>query len=333
MLTLIALLLALLVLPSPWSAIVVVCAAVVDVIETGTFVWWSRRRRRKTTQSVGAETIVGGAAWRSPGSGRPGPAPGDRCGSKVRSGAPARPSRSRPAPRSPSSASKGSPGRRSRAQGATEPVTTLRLTIEYDGSGFHGWARQPGQRTVEGALGEALDAIYPSLARARRGGPHRHRCSRDRPGRERRPSSGGRACGARREALNTALPADLSVLAVAEAPDGFHARFSAVARSYRYVISAGATRSPSRRAARCGVRGPLALETLERAAAILPGEHDFRRSPRRRRSTRSSAARSAPPHGTARRSPALHGDGRLFLRHMVRTLVGTMLESTPAELA
>ena len=41
-------------------------------------------------------------------------------------------------------------------------MTTLRLTLEYDGSDFNGWARQPGQRTVEGALGEALDAIYPS---------------------------------------------------------------------------------------------------------------------------------------------------------------------------
>ena len=70
MLTLIALLLALLVLPSPWGAIVVVCAAVIDLIETGTFVWWSRRRRRTTTPSVGAGTIVGRSgvalAWIGP---------------------------------------------------------------------------------------------------------------------------------------------------------------------------------------------------------------------------------------------------------------------------
>jgi membrane-bound serine protease (ClpP class) len=58
-LTLIALLLALFLLPSPWGVIVVVCAAVVDLIETGAFVWWSRRRRRRTSPSVGAKTIVG----------------------------------------------------------------------------------------------------------------------------------------------------------------------------------------------------------------------------------------------------------------------------------
>jgi membrane-bound serine protease (ClpP class) len=58
-LTLIALLLALLVLPSPWGVIVVAVAAVIDLIETGAFVWWSRRRRRRTSPSVGADTIVG----------------------------------------------------------------------------------------------------------------------------------------------------------------------------------------------------------------------------------------------------------------------------------
>ena len=77
MLTLIALLLALLFLPSPWGVIVVVCAAVVDLLETGMFVWWSRRRRRLTAPSVGAETIVGRSgvalAWIGPsGAGQPG---------------------------------------------------------------------------------------------------------------------------------------------------------------------------------------------------------------------------------------------------------------------
>ena len=71
MLTLIALLLALFFLPSPWGVIVVVGAAVIDLIETGTFVWWSRRRRRTTSPSVGAETIVGRSgvalAWIGPG--------------------------------------------------------------------------------------------------------------------------------------------------------------------------------------------------------------------------------------------------------------------------
>jgi len=69
-LTLIALLLALLFLPSPWGVIVVAGAVVIDLLETGVFIWWSRRRRRRTSPSVGAETIVGRSgvalAWIGP---------------------------------------------------------------------------------------------------------------------------------------------------------------------------------------------------------------------------------------------------------------------------
>lgn len=59
MLTLIALVLALLFLPSPWGAIVVVVAAIVDLVETGVFVWWSRRRRRRGPAAVGTQTLLG----------------------------------------------------------------------------------------------------------------------------------------------------------------------------------------------------------------------------------------------------------------------------------
>ena len=59
MLTIAAVILALVVLPSPWGAIVVFCAAILDIAETSGVVWWSRRRRRQTLPSVGAETILG----------------------------------------------------------------------------------------------------------------------------------------------------------------------------------------------------------------------------------------------------------------------------------
>ena len=59
MLTIIALVVALLFLPSPWNVVVVVAAAIVDLSETGAFVWWSRRRRRRSPAAVGVETIVG----------------------------------------------------------------------------------------------------------------------------------------------------------------------------------------------------------------------------------------------------------------------------------
>ncbi len=62
MLTLVALVIALLFLPQPWSWIVVIAAAVIDVIETGAFVWWSRRRRRLTRPAVGVDDLVGKSA-------------------------------------------------------------------------------------------------------------------------------------------------------------------------------------------------------------------------------------------------------------------------------
>jgi membrane protein implicated in regulation of membrane protease activity len=61
MLTIIALVIALLFLSSPWNVVIVIVAATIDIAETGTFFWWSRRRRRLTPVAVGAETIVGRA--------------------------------------------------------------------------------------------------------------------------------------------------------------------------------------------------------------------------------------------------------------------------------
>ena len=124
------------------------------------------------------------------------------------------------------------------------------------------------------------------------------------------------------------------MLAVAEAPDGFHARFSAVARSYRYVILNRATRSALEARRSLWWPRPVALETLERSAAILPGEHDFTAfTPAEtqhevfRREIRAAAWEQRGDH--------LHFTvtADSFLRHMVRTLVGTMLESTPERLA
>ena len=89
-------------------------------------------------------------------------------------------------------------------------VTTLRLTLEYDGTGFNGWARQPGRRTVEGTFHEALDAIYPScwdgLAVAGRTDTGVHAT-----GQVASVSvSGGAPAQRATEALNTALPADVA---------------------------------------------------------------------------------------------------------------------------
>lgn len=205
----------------------------------------------------------------------------------------------------------------------------LRLTLEYDGTGFSGWAAQPGRRTVEGELRAALDAVYSSwdgLAVAGRtdAGVHARGqvASLD--------AEGGPPPERAAEALNVELPDDLAVVAAAAAPDGFHARFSARSRSYRYRIWTRRTPSPFEARRALWHPRPLDVERLAELAALLPGEHDFRAfTPT---DTRHEVfVRTVLDARWERDGDALHlwitADG--FLRHMVRTLVGTMLEAEP----
>jgi tRNA pseudouridine38-40 synthase len=209
-------------------------------------------------------------------------------------------------------------------------VTTLSLTIEYDGTGFRGWARQPGQRTVETAVREALDVIYAgcweNLAVAGRTDTGVHAtgqvASVD--------VTGGAPADRAAEALNTALPPDVCVLAAEDAPEGFHARFSAVSRSYRYIILNRPERSALE--ARRSLWWPrvVDLEALNASAALLPGEHDFTAfTPAETK--HEAFERVIQQAGWERHGDHLHFTvtADSFLRHMVRTLVGTMLEASP----
>jgi tRNA pseudouridine38-40 synthase len=202
----------------------------------------------------------------------------------------------------------------------------LKLTLEYDGTEFRGWARQPGLRTVEAVVRDALDAAFPSwdgLAVAGRTDTGVHAtgqvASVD--------VTGGPPPVQAPEALNSALPDDVAVIAAQEAATDFHARFSARSRSYRYRLLAGRSRSPleSRRA--LWWSRPVDVDALVAAASLLRGKHDFR-----------AFTPSESQHDVFERNvlaAAWERDGdRLeftitadsFLRHMVRTLVGTMLE-------
>jgi tRNA pseudouridine38-40 synthase len=211
-------------------------------------------------------------------------------------------------------------------------VRTLRLTLEYDGTGFHGWARQPGKRTVESVLRDALDAVLPqwdALAIAGRTDAGVHAS-----GQVASLSAEGGPPGERLAlALNAALPDDVAVLDVEHAPDGFHARFSATARSYRYVVLNRRVRSALLARRSLWWPRPLDDARLEASAALLVGEHDFTAfTPTEtqhevfRRQIRAAA--------WERRGDELHFTvtADSFLRHMVRTLVGTMLETGPEEM-
>jgi tRNA pseudouridine38-40 synthase len=202
----------------------------------------------------------------------------------------------------------------------------LALTLEYDGTGFKGWARQPGKRTVEGVVREALAATFPAfdgLAVAGRtdAGVHARAnvASVD--------VEGGPPPARAAEALNAALPDDVAVVAAAEAQPEFHARFSAVSRSYRYRVFRRRTASPFEARRALWWPRPLDEEALAASAALIVGEHDFRAfTPTETRHevfVRAVEAAAWTRDGD-HLDFAITADG--FLRHMVRTLVGTMLE-------
>ena len=119
----------------------------------------------------------------------------------------------------------------------------LKLTVAYDGTGFRGWARQPGERTVEGTLATALGSLYCSAARSRSPAAPTPACTRSRTS-SRVEVSGGPPPERAADALNAVLPKDIAVVEVEQAQPGFHARFSARSRSYRYRIWRAALRSP-----------------------------------------------------------------------------------------
>jgi tRNA pseudouridine38-40 synthase len=208
----------------------------------------------------------------------------------------------------------------------------MRLTIEYDGAPFRGWAAQPGHPTVEAALRAALAgtfASYGNLAVAGRTDTGVHAlgqvASVD--------VEGGPPADRTAEALNTRLPDEVAVVAADEAPADFHARFSARSRSYRYRIFN--RRAPSPFEARRSWWIPRALDDarLAQAAALLPGRHDFRAF------TPTETTHHAFLRTVERAEWKRHGDhldfevtADSYLRHMVRTLVGTMLELEPEQI-
>jgi tRNA pseudouridine38-40 synthase len=205
------------------------------------------------------------------------------------------------------------------------------MTIEYDGGGFRGWAAQPGQRTVEsvlrGALAERFDRVE-NLAVAGRTDTGVHALgnvvSVD--------VEGGPPAERAANALNAVLTDDVAVVDAAEAPPRFHARHSATGRRYRYRIWRRAARSPLEAGRSWWVPRPLDEDVLAAAAALLPGEHDFRAF------TPTESQHEVFVRDVRGASWRRDGDVLLFeiaadsfLRRMVRSLVGTMVDGLDLE--
>jgi tRNA pseudouridine38-40 synthase len=207
----------------------------------------------------------------------------------------------------------------------------LKVTLEYDGIGFRGWAAQPELRTVEGEVRAALDKVFPSwhgLAVAGRTDTGVHAlgqvASLD--------TEGGPPPERAAAALNAELPDDVAVVRVEEAEQNFHARFSARSRSYRYRIYRRREPSPFEHGRSWWNPRPLDEEALAESADLLLGEHDFRAfTPTE--TQHDVFVRIVERAAWHRRGDHLELEitADSFLRHMVRTLVGTMLERSPDE--
>jgi tRNA pseudouridine38-40 synthase len=152
-------------------------------------------------------------------------------------------------------------------------VPTYRLTLEYEGTRYRGWQEQQNAKSVAGELRRALEEAGGTVREI--GGAGRtdagvHALAQSAHLRLQRPVDPEPF----RHEVNDRLPPDIHVLALAPAPDGFHARHDAVSRSYLYQISRRRTALAKRWV--WWVKRPLDVRKMAEAAALLPGRHDFR---------------------------------------------------------
>jgi tRNA pseudouridine38-40 synthase len=234
-------------------------------------------------------------------------------------------------------------------------VTTFKITLAYDGTGFVGWQRQAAGTSIQGLLEDALrdlDGRAVTVVGAGRTDAGVHALgqvaafSLDRT----------IAADVLVRAVNARLPPAVRILAAAEAPPDFHPRFSARAKTYRYRIWSGEVISPFERHYAWHVTGDLDVERMASAARLVEGRHDFAafqatgsETQTTEREVFSSVVRRATTmvrratteDTEARTSRSMHSDVRVlrggelihyeiigdgFLRHMVRTIVGTLVE-------
>ena len=206
-------------------------------------------------------------------------------------------------------------------------MNTVRLTIEFDGTNYIGWQWQPNGESLQKIVEEAVARVVGTPIRLHSSG---------------RTDAGVHARGmvahfqvekllplaAYREGVNHFLPDDIAIIKAEEAPAGFHARFSATGKWYRYTIWQGEVRSPLLSGRYWHVRSSeLDVALMRRALADLVGRHDFAAF----RSSGCDAVTTereivgveiVEAHGV------LHVDiaGNGFLRNMIRIIVGTIVE-------
>jgi len=203
-------------------------------------------------------------------------------------------------------------------------MRNIKLTIAYDGTDFHGWQRQPGLRTAQSALDEAIERLTGTAPNTVASG---------------RTDAGVHALGqvvhfltASRhgtdvfvKALNALLPRDVRVYEAVEVPQVFHATLDARSKRYRYRIDNRKFACPFELRHAWHVSRPLDVDAMNRAGAALLGRHDFRSFetdwPNRLSSVRTIFDLEASRHGDVVHVE-VEADG--FLYNMVRAIAGTM---------
>ena len=217
-------------------------------------------------------------------------------------------------------------------------MRTLKLTLAYDGTGYAGWQRQAGAETIQALVETALQPLEGRAMTVHGAG---------------RTDAGVHALGqvasvrlthpigadALLRALNANLPAAVRVLRVEEAADRFHARFDARGKVYRYRLATGPVAHPlDVRYAWCLTQA-VDLGAMQAAGALLEGRHDFAAFQAAGGAAKASTVRSISQLRIAAERPQdwrrASGDGEIigievrgdgFLRHMVRAIVGTLVE-------
>lgn len=208
-------------------------------------------------------------------------------------------------------------------------MRTIKLTLQYDGTDYVGWQRQPSGTSIQGLLEDAVRPIEGREVTVHGAG---------------RTDAGVHALGqvaslrltatmdpvTLARALNAVLPFDVRVADADVMADGFHARFSATGKIYDYRIVQGPFASPFLRRYVWHVMPPLDVEAMREAAAALVGEHDFAAFQGSGIDVRTSVRtiRQVGLHGTGTSEAplVLRIEGNGFLRHMVRNVAGTLVE-------
>jgi len=208
---------------------------------------------------------------------------------------------------------------------------TVQLVLHYDGARFAGWQRQPVDRTVQGELERLFERLLGApttvtgAGRTDAGVHARGQAAHIRVPERWSPTEV-------RRAANALLPDDVWVAAAYDMDDRFHARYSATSRSYQYVVGTDeAAASPFRRRYEWGVRGPLDAALLADAARAVLGEHVFRGFAVRGTAPETDDHRCIVESAVWEERTDAGGyvfriTANRFLHHMVRFLVGTMVD-------